>query len=56
MEFEQIFRYPLIRPAPEVAVYGCKARLRGLHWAISDYFLKLQMSAWIDSLTLTLNP
>ncbi|MDW8215590.1 MAG: hypothetical protein RMJ55_18715 [Roseiflexaceae bacterium] len=41
MVFEKLFRYPPARPAPEVAGYGCKARLRGLDQAIPDYFLKL---------------
>ncbi|MDW8215853.1 MAG: hypothetical protein RMJ55_20065 [Roseiflexaceae bacterium] len=41
MDFEYIFRYPpvrpaAIRPAPEVAGYGCEARLRGLDPAIPD--------------------
>ncbi|MDW8212966.1 MAG: hypothetical protein RMJ55_05395 [Roseiflexaceae bacterium] len=40
MVFEKLFRYPSIRPAPEVAGYGCEARLRGLDPAIPDDFPK----------------
>ncbi|MDW8147535.1 MAG: hypothetical protein RMJ48_14755 [Roseiflexaceae bacterium] len=45
MDFEYIFRYSPTRPAPEVAGYGCEARLRGLDRAIPDYFLKLHQPA-----------
>ncbi|MCS6940948.1 MAG: hypothetical protein NZM94_16875, partial [Roseiflexus sp.] len=40
MDFEYIFRYSSTRPAPEVAGYGCEARLRGLDPAIPDYCRK----------------
>ncbi len=40
MEFEELFRYPFIRPAAEAAGSGCEARLRGLDGAIPDYLLK----------------
>ncbi len=33
-------QHSLVRPAAEAAGYGCQARLRGLHRAIPDSFLK----------------
>ncbi|MCS6839774.1 MAG: type II toxin-antitoxin system HicB family antitoxin [Roseiflexus sp.] len=48
MVFEKLFRSPPARPAPEVAGYGCEARLRGLDRAMPNYFLKLH-KPWLRS-------
>ncbi len=40
MVVADVFRQPLVRPATEVAGYGCQARLRGLHQAMPVSFLK----------------